>query len=200
MHQLFNALSEASSRKILMEPTSLESAEIQTIASGERGGTQTILVVGIGSAHGDDQIGWLVAKELMRRSIENCRVRIAATPLELLNWLEDCTLLHVIDACQGTGPPGTIYRLPWPCSEMEQREWSGTHDFHLASVLRLAQQLEQLPSRVVVWGIEMPGTHTRLDAPSNEIIDWILPIADRIQAAIVDSELLVRQQDGKEQS
>jgi len=46
----------------------------------------------------------------------------------------------------------------------------------------------------------MTGTHTRLDAPSNEVIDWILPIADRIQAAIVDSELLVRQQDGKEQS
>jgi len=182
-----------------MEPTSLESAEIQTIASGERD-TQAILVVGVGSAHGDDQIGWLVAKELMRRSIRDCRVRVAATPLEILNWLEDCTHLHVIDACHGTDPPGTIYRLPWPCSEMELGEWSGTHDFDLTSVLGLAQQLEQLPSRVVVWGVEMTGTPTRADAPSNEVIDWIHSIADRIQSSIEESELVIRQKDRREES
>lgn len=182
-----------------MLPPELVPSDTPTLVSGEPHGKSTILVVGVGSSHGDDQVGWFVAKELMQRSMRNCQVRIAATPLEILNWLEDFTLVHVIDACQGGGPPGTIYRFSWPCSEIGQREWSGTHDFDLASVLGLAHQLDQLPSRVFVWGIEMNSTHRQVDAPSNEVMDWIHSIADRIQSAIVESEQLIRQTDSGEE-
>jgi len=91
-----------------MLPPELVPSDTPTLVSGEPHGKSTILVVGVGSSHGDDQVGWFVAKELMQRSMRNCQVRIAATPLEILNWLEDFTLVHVIDACQGGGRPGTI--------------------------------------------------------------------------------------------
>ncbi len=142
--------------------------------------TPSILIVGVGSSHGDDQLGWLVAKELTRRSLDNCEVRIASTPIELLDWLDQCTVLHLVDACQGDGVPGTIGRWNWPCPEIQVGRWSGTHDFDLSGVLALANQLDQLPAQVVVWGVQR-GSNQVGDLISEEAVNWIKLTADKIQ-------------------
>jgi hydrogenase maturation protease len=148
----------------------------------------SILVIGVGSAHGDDQLGWLVAKDLIRRSPMGYQVRIASTPLELLDWLDECRVLHLVDACEGAGSPGTIYRWDWPCPEIHAGRWSGTHDFNLCGALALAEQLGQLPPQVVIWGIER-GNNEVTDLLPESASNWIESAADQIQGEIESCHL-----------
>lgn len=119
------------------------------------------LVVGLGSPHGDDQAGWLVADRLAAESDENVIVRRADTPLDLMAWLEGVQRLVVCDACAPAGQPGRVHRWTWPAEEpraggpgLAALKSLGSHDFDLPSVLRLAETLGQLPLTVIIFGIE----------------------------------------------
>ncbi len=144
-----------------------------------RGG---ILIVGVGSFHGDDLVGWYVARRLIDTGIESTEVcvRTAQVPLDLMNWIGDFDTLHVVDACasdidgpcwrrmdysgttEGTVADGSL--------RIVTRHASGTHGWSLTDVLELARRLGQLPSRVVVWAVESsrfePGTEM-----ANQVID-----------------------------
>jgi hydrogenase maturation protease len=127
--------------------------------------TSLTLVVGIGSAHGDDQIGWLVADEI--RAIlsdtparDPTEVHNAKSPLDLFNWLGENAdrkfyRLLICDACRGLGETGSTRRWLWPTGELQNVCFSGTHDFGLAAALQLAEQLGRLPSIVSIWGIQI---------------------------------------------
>lgn len=120
-----------------------------------------ILVVGMGSAHGDDRVGWEVIDALQKRSLRGIELRATAVPLDLLDWISDDCLLHIVDACDGAQPPGHLARWDW-CQpgRMKSPEQlfalrgSGTHDFGTVEVLQLAEQLRRLPEHVTIWGIQ----------------------------------------------
>ena len=46
------------------------------------------LIVGVGSSHGDDQFGWLVAEQLAARAILRIVVRRRLSPADISDWLE----------------------------------------------------------------------------------------------------------------
>ena len=49
----------------------------------------TALLAGVGSPHGDDQIGWEVAQHVQQRLPENdFSVRLARAPCDVLHWLD----------------------------------------------------------------------------------------------------------------
>ena len=112
------------------------------------------LIVGIGSPHGDDIVGWEVVNRLQTAMSSLFIIKSTGSPMRLLDWLKPSYPLHVIDACQSGKPAGTIFKHFWPDATLQQQEWSGTHDFNLPSVLQLAEQLRLLPDTVVVWGVE----------------------------------------------
>ena len=89
------------------------------------------LVVGIGSDQGDDRFGWLVAKSLPDQAAIGCEVRRAQSPGELLDWLDGVSRLVVCDACRGGGQLGQVRRCLWPCAEIEEQAFRGTHDMNL---------------------------------------------------------------------
>ena len=100
-----------------------------------------ILVVGLGSAHGDDQAGWLVAEQLLkkvsvlkkvsgtfeasegqveslmressRHLFQHVDVRRAMIPLDVLDWLEGVSILHLCDACETTDSHEKLMRFTW---------------------------------------------------------------------------------------
>jgi hydrogenase maturation protease len=132
---------------------------------------KTRLFVGIGSPHGDDQVGWSIAEQLFQDvSVPgDVIVRRASVPIDLLDWLDGIDCLHVCDACQSNAPPGTLHRWEYSAATPAHpnRECgasrpavlaglrsTGSHDFGLATVLELANRLGCLPLQVVVWGIE----------------------------------------------
>jgi len=61
-----------------------------------------ILVAGIGSDHGDDQVGWRVAQAVAAYCAdpEALTARQARVPLDLLDWLQEFDIVHLCDAAR----------------------------------------------------------------------------------------------------
>lgn len=110
-------------------------------------------IIGLGSSYGDDQVGIVVTQRL-QTVFPTLKVCVARSPGELLDMLDHCDELHIIDACRGAGPPGTIVREQWPAACMAAPQFQGTHDLTLDAALHLAEKFGCLPKRVVLWGIE----------------------------------------------
>lgn len=119
------------------------------------------LVAGIGSPHGDDQLGWLVAGRLVALSDpERVVIRLLRSPIDLLDWSDEIQQLFICDACRGLGQVGAISCWNWPAPELSDIELSGTHDLSLPAVLTLAERLGRLPERVSIWAIEGASSKT----------------------------------------
>lgn len=114
------------------------------------------LFVGLGSFHGDDQVGWSIA-ELLHQA-EVVPVRSAIVPADLLHWLDGLDELILCDACIGQSDAGTVHRLVWQqgkgFSEVMQLRSSNSHQLSVPEVLHLAESLGVLPAKVVVYAVE----------------------------------------------
>lgn len=132
------------------------------------------LCVGVGSPHGDDQVGWRMAEGIAARTLGGVVVRQALSPADLLHWIDDCDRLVICDACRGAGPIGSTHRWNWPCAAIEALPSPDSHAFGLAAVLKLAAGLGRLPAEVIVWAIEAAPPQP-LDA-----------LSDRVAAALPD--------------
>ena len=142
--------------------------------------TTNTLLVGIGSPHGDDQVGWRIAEQLaIAFDEDNLAVRRAKSPSQLLDWLDAVERLFICDACRGLGRAGQISRWTWPARELQQASWSGTHDMSLPAVLQLAERLGRLPPAVVVWSVE-GASDEALGAMSPEVAAALPSLTDQI--------------------
>jgi len=113
-----------------------------------------ILIVGIGSDFGDDQVGIIIAEKLSEQ-LPTCATLKLRSPLAVLDHLSNSKQLHIVDACRGGGQPGTITRHDWPIADGTEIRFSGTHDFGLLATLHLAEGMGLLPPKVTIWGIEI---------------------------------------------
>lgn len=153
----------------------------------------TTLFVGLGSPHGDDQIGWRVADWLASQDDlpSGLAIRKAAIPLDVLDWLEDIQILGVCDALETSTPRKELERWEWNASGedrfdrllpiLKRTNTGNSHDYQLAEVLDLAGKLDRLPPRVVVWGI--PAVQFQPGQPVSEDLQENLPtICEQIRS------------------
>lgn len=119
------------------------------------------LIIGLGSHHGDDQIGWKLAEELGR--LTDIPFRQAAVPADILLWLAGIDELYICDACQNAGQPGKLHKwtyqsdqhqLDEALADLESLHSINTHQMSLAATLNLGQRLKMLPPFIVIWAIE----------------------------------------------
>ena len=133
-------------------------------------------VIGVGSPHGNDQVGWLVADALWQDSPRDFRIVKVSSPVDIISQTESVDCLWLCDACVGGSPEGTVWRWTWPDASLESRQFSGTHDFDLCAALRLAEKLGKLPKQVVVWGVEIQACEisSEVSAPVMDAIPKIV--------------------------
>jgi hydrogenase maturation protease len=119
-------------------------------------------VVGLGSHHGDDQVGWLVLDRLQARGYPSELLIRARHPLDLLDRINASQTLLLCDACVGVGQPGTIQHFHWPTDRIAYTRPLGSHDLSLHDVLELGQCLGICPPSVRISTVEggawIPGT------------------------------------------
>jgi hydrogenase maturation protease len=156
-------------------------------ASVSRPNASAIQIVGIGSPHGDDQIGWLVADNLARRiasfGSRSITSRRGRSPAQILDWLEGAQRLVVIDACVGLGTPGQVIHFRWPAITFDRLRGGGSHDFSLWQTLTIAAQLQALPPVIDVWCVE--GRQFESGQPLSASMSLaIAPAADVIWATL----------------
>lgn len=115
------------------------------------------LFVGLGSFHGDDQVGWLIAEQL--QSLNQIPVRTATVPADLLHYLDGLDALYLCDACQGPDPIGTVHRWDWrnrgtSSLDVVTLRSSNSHQLSLPETLQLAENLKMLPANIVLWAVD----------------------------------------------
>lgn len=155
-------------------------------------GTQRTLFAGIGSPHGDDQIGWLVADQLRDVARKGVEIKQASTPSHLLDWLNGVDQLVICDAYLARTDGGqaekdaVLHRWEWPALQVASLRSAGSHAFGLPQVLELARQLGKLPLTVVVFGV--PGTVFDSFAGLSEDLTNRLPLIVKAVAREVSIE------------
>ena len=143
------------------------------------------LFVGLGSSHGDDRVGWMVADALELRAIPQTTVRRAAAPLDILDWLEGVDCLALCDACQGIGAVGTWRRWPAPLVDIPVGRARHSHDLGLPAALQLGARLGPLPRSVVLWSVEIRQTEP--DKPvSTQVAVAVPAVVDDIVRHLLD--------------
>lgn len=143
----------------------------------------TDLIVGVGSAHGDDQAGWRLVDTLIARNRTSAQLRKVSSPHELIDWLEGCECLHVVDACDRRTD---LLRLDISSGcipvAIETRS-SSSHQVGVGTVVELAKSLGLLPQRALLWAI--PGESF---APHGDIGDGCQKEVENC-AGLIEKEL-----------
>lgn len=142
-----------------------------------------ILVAGLGGTCGDDRAGWRVVEQIeaqLPRSVRS-RVRLEklASPADLLNVLDPCEQLILIDACQGLGFVGQVRELRWPAHELVPTRHTVGHNLSLTQVLEIASRLGTLPAHCELWCIE--GAQFEVEQP---LTPTVATAADRLAESI----------------
>lgn len=118
---------------------------------------QQTLVIGLGNdCRGDDAVGRVVARRL--KEIEGYNLRVVEESGEAATLIEawkGTDFIILIDAIHSGGAPGTIYRFDPATRPIRGRFFHhSTHAFGVVEAIELARALDQLPARVILYGIE----------------------------------------------
>lgn len=119
----------------------------------------SIVIVGVGNAYrGDDAVGRVVAQRLQERLLEAAEVRIILEDGEgarLMERWRRAQAAILIDAMQSGGRAGTVSRIEAAEQTLPAAVWRGsTHTFGVVEAVELSRALQQLPRRLIVYGIE----------------------------------------------
>lgn len=118
---------------------------------------RNIMIIGIGNLYrGDDGAGLIVARRIRDLAIDGLTVlEDGGEGAGLIDAWKDADFAIVIDAVNSGATPGTIHRidataLPLPAQLFR----CSTHAFGVAEAVELARELNRLPRRLLVYGIE----------------------------------------------
>ncbi len=121
-----------------------------------------ICIIGLGSPHGDDRIGWELVRLLESEPAvhESLRLRACATVGgELLEFWKDAELAIIVDAVRSAALPGTLRRLELhprnDLAVMDTVQALTSHGLDLPELIELAEALDSLPQRLVLFGVEI---------------------------------------------
>jgi len=124
-----------------------------------------ILIIGLGNDYrGDDAVGRALARRLQAIAGDNVRVlEESGEGVALIESWKGGDFVILIDAVHSGAAAGTIHRFdaelqPVPGSFFHY----STHAFSVAEAVELARALNQLPPRLIVYGIEGKNFDSRV--------------------------------------
>jgi hydrogenase maturation protease len=116
-----------------------------------------ILVIGLGNDYrGDDAVGRALARRLQPIVGDDVRVmEESGEGASLIEAWKGADFVILIDAVHSGGAAGTIHRFDTAIQQVPGSFFHySTHAFSVAEAVELARALDQLPSRLIVYGIE----------------------------------------------
>jgi hydrogenase maturation protease len=137
-------------------------------------------VVGIGNILlRDEGIGCHVVHALEEMSLPDVEIIDGGTCLDVLQLLGDTDKLIIVDAVEGGGMPGQIYRFHPEDITLEQQPLLSLHDMSLIDNLKLMQLWHNIDEAVIIgvepgeigWGLELSSN---VQERMPQIIDAIL--------------------------
>ena len=138
-----------------------------------------VVVAAIGGPDGDDQVGWRVAGQLRRWADFPARVVLLSEGIELLEHLDGCQRLIIIDARRSLTNAERITRCRWP--DAQPTFHSSTRGVAIVEALQLADEMGRIPPVVEIIGIEVRNFSTEC-----ELLSAVLEAAVDLEARIFD--------------
>lgn len=144
--------------------------------------SKRVAVVGVGNlVLKDEGIGIHVAHALQELDLpDSIEIIDGGTSPDVLDYLEPADKLIIIDAAEGGGSPGTIYRFHPDDLTLESGELISLHELGLMSGLKVLSLLGKAPQEIIVIGVQPKeidwGTElsTELQERIPEIINVVL--------------------------
>jgi hydrogenase maturation protease len=115
------------------------------------------LIIGIGNEYRrDDAVGLIVACRLREMLSEHVTIiEQSGEGAALMKAWKDAQTVIIIDAVHSGAEPGTIFRFESHQQPIPSQFFHySTHAFSVAEAIELARALNQLPPRLVIFGIE----------------------------------------------
>ncbi|MGA8275085.1 MAG: hydrogenase maturation protease [Thermoplasmata archaeon] len=115
------------------------------------------LLIGVGNLHRhDDALGLEVADRAKERLGDRARVvPFDGESTGLLDLWTGAGLVVIVDAIRSHGTPGHLHRFEGDLTPLlAEPSTSSTHGLGVAEAWRLGRSLDQLPERLVVFGVE----------------------------------------------
>ncbi len=116
------------------------------------------LIIGLGNDYRrDDGVGLYVARKLRQMNLLRTSVlEVGDGPAALLELWENQTPAILVDAVLSWSKPGAVFRFEAHLEPLPQKFFSkaSSHALGLAEAIELARALNQLPPRLIVYGIE----------------------------------------------
>jgi len=127
---------------------------------------QKIIVLGIGNIlMSDEGVGVRVVEKLQEKYSFPPNVEIydgGTTGLHgLMPLIEEADHLVVIDAVNGPGEPGTIYRYTLEDFKLSIPKKISAHDIGFIECLAIAELIDRVPESVIIIGIKPEDLNTR---------------------------------------
>jgi hydrogenase maturation protease len=115
-----------------------------------------VLVIGVGNEfRRDDGVGLVVARRIAQECPEITVIEQSGEGAALMETWQNDETVFLIDAVSSGAAPGTIHRLDAHEQEIPAQFFSySTHAFSVAEAIELARVLNNLPSRLIVYGVE----------------------------------------------
>jgi hydrogenase maturation protease len=142
-----------------------------------------VLLIGVGNEYrSDDAVGLIVARLIRERAPEQVTVHEAGGEGAALMeaWREAQTVI-LVDAVRSGAEAGTIHRIEAHRQPLPARFFHhSTHAFGVAEAVELARALNQLPPRLIVYGIEGKefaagaGLSTEMNEAVQRVVERIL--------------------------
>lgn len=143
-----------------------------------------ILVLGIGNPIlTDDAVGILVVQQL--RSIDADVEEASIGGYALLDFILGYDKVVIIDAVRGKGTPGTVSVLKE--DEIKRAlHASSTHDMSFSEAIQLGKELflEEMPSEIVVVGIEVQDVETFSETPTKPVAEALPEAVDLVKRIV----------------
>jgi hydrogenase maturation protease len=118
---------------------------------------QNLLLIGIGNEYRrDDGVGLVIVRQL--RSVVPIDVKVLELSGEgatLMEAWQTAAIVYVFDAVRSQATPGTIHQIDAKTQTVPTQFFHySTHAFSLAEAVELGRVLNQLPPKLVVYGVE----------------------------------------------
>jgi hydrogenase maturation protease len=118
---------------------------------------ETLLLIGIGNEYRrDDGVGLVIVRQL--RSVVPADVTVLELSGEgatLMDAWQKAAIVYVFDAVRSQATPGTIHQIDAKAQTVPTQFFHySTHAFSLAEAVELARVLNQLPPKLVLYGVE----------------------------------------------
>jgi hydrogenase maturation protease len=143
------------------------------------------LIVGVGSPHGDDAVGWLALDRLREKVDSSVRLVPLREPVDMTFHLVGCRRLWILDGCRSGSPAGSVFRLVWPDQRVQFTTSPSSHGVNIDTALRLSEALGRLPSSVVIFTVELADSQPGAPVAA-EVAAALSTIEDRVLAELDD--------------